>query len=90
MSTKQKILEISFAMQRDTMMKKLYVDLVVSIVAIFNYFPIHFLLFIRSIRELIKQNKEFFHNTIYIEHEYLLYYYGFIYPVFLMHPEALG
>ena len=33
------LLEISFAMQRDRMMNKLYVDLVGSIVAIFNHHP---------------------------------------------------
>ena len=38
----------------------------------------------------MKQNKNFFDNTIYLEHEYLLYHYGFIFPVLLMSPEALG
>ena len=46
--------------------------------------------FIRTIKELIKQNKEFFDNTIYIEHEYLVYHYRFIIPVLPMHPVALG
>ena len=27
---------------------------------------------------------------MYIEHEYLVYHYGFIFPVLLMHSEALG
>ena len=84
------ILEISFAMQRDRMMNKLYVDLVVSIVAIFNHHPTSMLLPIRTIKELIKQNKEFFDNTIYIEYESLVYHNGFIFPVLQMHPEALG
>ena len=85
-----KLLEISVAMQRDRMMNKLYIDLVRSIVAIFNHHPTPLLLPIRTIKELIKQNKEFFDNTIYIEHEYLVYHYGFIFPVLPMHNEALG
>ena len=84
------LLEISFAMQRDRMMNKLYVDLVGSIVAIFNHHPTPLLLPMRTIKELIKQNIEFFANTIYIDHEYLVYHYGFIFPVLPMHPEALG
>ena len=71
-------------------MNKLYVDLVGSIVSIFNHHPTPLLLPTRTIKELIKQNKEFFENTIYLEHEYLIYHYGFIFPVFPMHPEALG
>ena len=82
--------ELSYAMQRDRMMNKLYVDLVGSIVAIFNHHPTPLLLPMRTIKELIKQNFEFFANTIYIDHEYLVYHYGFIFPVLPMNPEALG
>ena len=53
-------LEISYAMNRDRIMNKLYVDLVSSIVSIFNHHPTPLRLPIRSIKELIKQNKEFF------------------------------
>ena len=53
------LLEIVFAMQRDRMMNQLYVDLVGSIVSIFNYHPTPVLLPSRTIKELIKQNKEF-------------------------------
>ena len=74
-------LEITYGMQRDRIMNKLYVDLVNSIVSIFNNHLTFLLLPTRIIKELIKQNKEFFDNTIYIEHEYLVYYYGFIFPV---------
>ena len=77
-------------MQRDSMMNKLYVDLVVSIVAIFNHHPTPLLLTIRTIKELIKLNTEFFDITIYVEHEYLIFNYGFIFPVLTMHPDALG
>ena len=49
--------EISYAMQRDRMMNKLYVDLVGSIVSIFNHHPTPLLLPIRTIKELMKQNK---------------------------------
>ena len=69
------LLEISFVMQRDRMMNKLYVDVVGSIVSIFNYHPTPLLLPIRTIKELIKQNKEFFEKTIYLEHEYLIYHF---------------
>ena len=41
-------------------MNKLYVDLFGSIVAICNHHPTPMLLPIRTIKELIKQNKEFF------------------------------
>ena len=84
------LLELTFAMQRDRMMNKLYVDLVGSIVSIFNHHPTPLLLPMRTIKELIKQNIEFFYNTIYIDHEYLVYHYGFIFPVLPMQPEALG
>ena len=83
-------LEISYAMERDRMMNKLYVDLVSSIVSIFNHHPTPLLLPTRTINKLIKQNKEFFENTIYLEHEYLMYHNGFIFPVMPIHPEALG
>ena len=83
------LFEMSFAMQRDRMMNKLYAYLVRSIVSIFNHYPTPLLLPIPTIKELIKQNKEFFDNTIYIEHEFLVYHYGFIFPVLPMHPEAL-
>ena len=83
-------LEITYAMQRNRIMSKLYVDLVGSIVSIFNYHPRPLLLPTCTIKELIKQNKEFFENTIYLEHEYLIYNYGFIFFVLPMHPEALG
>ena len=63
------LLEISFALQRDRMMIKLYIDLVGSIVSIFNNYPTPLLLLICTFIELIKQNKEFFDNTI--EHEYM-------------------
>ena len=53
------LLEISFAMQRDRMMNKLYVDLVGSIVSIFNHHPTPLLLPIRTMKELIKQNRVF-------------------------------
>ena len=46
-------------MQRDRMMNKLYVDLVCSIVSIFNHHLTPLLLHICTIIELIKQNKEF-------------------------------
>ena len=85
------LLEISFAMQPDRMMNKLYVDLIGSIVSIFNHHLTPLLLPTRTIKKLIKQNKEFFfENTIYLEHEYLVYLYGFIFPELPMHPEALG
>ena len=71
-------------------MNKQYVDLVSSIVSIFNHHPTPLLLPIRSIKDLIKQNKDFFVNTIYIEHEYLVYHYWFIFSVLPMQPEALG
>ena len=71
-------------------MNKLYVDLVGSIVSIFNHHPTPLILPARTIKELIKQNKEFFENTIDLEHEYLIYHYGFIFPLLPMHPEALG
>ena len=74
-------LEISYAMQKDRIMNKLYVDLVGSIVSIFNHHPTPLLLPTRTIKELIKQNKKFFENTIYLEHEYLIYHYVFICPV---------
>ena len=73
--------EITYAMQKDRIMNKLYVDLVGSIVSIFNHHPTPLLLPTRTIKELIKQNKRFFENTIYIEHEYLINHYGFIFPV---------
>ena len=89
-SVKHELAELSFALQRDRMMNKLYVDLVGSIVAIFNHHPTPLLLPMRTIKELIKQNIEFFANTIYIDHEYLVYHYGFIFPVLPMNSEALG
>ena len=63
-------LEITYAMQRDRIMNKLYVDLVVSIVSIITHYPPPLLLPARTIKELIKQNNEFFKNTIYLAHEY--------------------
>ena len=72
------------------MMNRLYVDLVGSIVSIFNYHPTLLLLPIRTIKKLIKQNKEFFDSTIYLEHEYLVYHYGFIFSVLPMQPETLS
>ena len=77
-------------MQRDRMMNKLYIDLVGSIFSIFNHHPTPLLLPIRTIKELMKQNNNFFDNTIYLEHEYLMYNYGFIFLVLPMQPEALG
>ena len=71
--------EFTYALQRDRMMSKLYVDLVGFIVAIFNHHPTPLLLPTRTIKELIKQNNEFFENTIYIDHEYLVYHYRFIF-----------
>ena len=71
-------------------MNKLYVDLVGSMVSIFNHHPTPLLLPARTIKKLIKKNKEFFENTIYVEHEYLIYHYVFIFPVLPMHPEAIG
>ena len=71
-------------------MNKIYVDLVSSIISIFIHYPTPLLLLTRTIKELIKQNKEFFEDTIYLEHEYLIYQYGLIFPVMPMHPEALG
>ena len=62
------ILEITYAMQSDRIMNKLYLDLVGSMVSIFNHHPTPLLLPARTIKELIKQNKEFFENTIYLEH----------------------
>ena len=82
--------EMSYPIQRNRMMNNLYVDLVGSIISIFNYHPTFLLLSIRTIKELIKQNKDFFDNSIYLVHEYLVYYYDFIFPVFPMHHEALG
>ena len=52
--------EISYALKSDRMMNKLYVYLVGSIVSIFNHHPTPLLLPIRTIKELIKQNKDFF------------------------------
>ena len=81
--------EMSYAMQRDRMMNKLYVDLVGSIRSIFNHHPTFLLLPIRIIKELIKQNKDF--STLFnFENEYLVYHYGFIFSVLPMHTEALG
>ena len=82
--------EISYAMQRDRMMNKLYVDLVGSIVSICNHHPTPLLLPIRTIKVVIKQNKELFDSTIYIDHEYLVYHYRFIFPVLPLNSEALG
>ena len=82
--------EISFAIQLDSMMNKLCVDLVSSIVAILIHHLTPMLLPICTIKELINQNKEFFDNTIYIEHEYLIYHYGLIFLVLPMHLEGLG
>ena len=82
--------EISYALKRDRMMNKLYVDLVGSIVSIFTHHPTPLLLPDRTIKKLIKQNKEFFDNTIYIDHDYLVYHYGLIFPMLPMQPEALG
>ena len=53
-------LEITYAMQRNRIMNKLYVDLVGSIVFSFNHNFTPLLLSTRTITELIKQNKEFF------------------------------
>ena len=83
-------LEITYAMQRDRIMNKLYIDLVGSIVSIFNHHPTLLLLPARNIKELIKQNKELFKNTIYLEHEYLIYHYGLIFPMLPIYPKALG
>ena len=47
-------LEITYAIQRDRIMNKLYVDLVGSIVYIFNHYPTPLLLPTRTIKELIK------------------------------------
>ena len=46
------------------MLNKLYTDLVGSIVSIFNHHPTPLLLPFRTINELIKQNSEFFRDTI--------------------------
>ena len=51
-----KKLELTYAMQRDRIMNKLYVNLVGSIVYIFNHHSTFLLLFTRTIKELIKQN----------------------------------
>ena len=51
--------EITYAMQRDRIMNILYVDLVGSIVAIFNNHPPLLLLPTCTIKELIKHNEEF-------------------------------
>ena len=59
-------LEITYAMQRDRIMNKQYVDLVGTIVSIFNHHPAPLLLPTRTIKELIKQNKEFCENIIYV------------------------
>ena len=59
-------LEINYAMQRDRILNKLYVDLVGSIVSIFNHHLTPLLLPTRPIKELIKQNKDFVKNTIYL------------------------
>ena len=61
-----------------------------SIVSIFNNHPTPLLLPARTIKVLIKQNKELFKNTIYLKHEYLIYNYGFIFPVLPMHLETMG
>ena len=53
-------------MQRDRIMNKQYVDLVGTIVSIFNHHPTPLLLPTRTIKELIKQNKEFCENIIYV------------------------
>ena len=65
-------LEITYAMQTDRIMNKLYVDLVGSIVSIFNHHSTPLLLPTSTIKELIKHNKELFENTIPLEHEYLI------------------
>ena len=54
-----KKLEITYAMQRDRIMNKLYVDLVGSIVSIFNHHPTPLLLTARTIKEVMKKNKVF-------------------------------
>ena len=83
------ISEISYAMQCDRMMNKLHVDLVGSIVSIFNHHPTPFLLPIRILKVLMKENKDFFVNIIYLKHGYLVYHYDFIFQVLPMQPEAL-
>ena len=56
-------LEITNAMQKkNRIMNKLYVDLVGSMVSIFNHHSTALLLPARTIIELIKQIKEFFEN----------------------------
>ena len=71
-------------------MNMLYIDLVSSIVSIFNYHPTPLLLPTRSIKEYIKQNKESFKSTINVEHKNLIYHNGFIFPVLPMHSESIG
>ena len=71
-------------------MNKLYIDLVGSILSIVNHYPTFPLLPTHTIKKLIIQNKEVFENTIYLEHEYLIYHYKYIFPVLPMNPEALG
>jgi hypothetical protein len=88
--SKMNLLRCFFAIRRDRIMNKLYVDLVVTIVAIFNHQPTTKLLSICTIREFILQNIDFLIITIYIDNEYLVYHYGFICPVLPMQPEALG
>ena len=80
------MIEITYAMQRDRIMIKLYVDLGGSYITIFYHHPISLLLPIRTIKKLIKQNKVVFDNTIYIDHEDLVSNYGCIFPVLPMHP----
>ena len=49
-------LKITYAMQRDRIMNKLYVDLVNLINSIFNHYSTPLLLTTRTINELIIQN----------------------------------
>ena len=52
-------LEITYDMQRDRIMNKLYVDLVGSIVSIFNHHPTPLLLATRIIKDLINKRECF-------------------------------
>lgn len=60
-----------FVLQRDRIMNKICrLSLIVSD---FNYHFTFVLLAFRTIKEVIKQNKEVFDNNIIIKHEYLVY-----------------
>jgi hypothetical protein len=71
-SVKIDLREMIFVIQRDRMMNKLNVDFVGSIVSIFNLVPTPLLLSIRTIKKSVKQNMNFFINTIFIDTEYLV------------------